>query len=55
MPHVRNTCPGVPWGVRGPKTTGEAHQSLLAPATAGLEVDHESPGRDDVVLTLLAQ
>ena len=20
MPHVRQTCPGVPWSVRGPKT-----------------------------------
>ena len=19
VPHVRNTCPGVPWGVRGPE------------------------------------
>ena len=23
MPHVRNTCPGVPWGVRGTKTMGD--------------------------------
>jgi len=22
VPHVRPTCPGLPWGVRGPKTVG---------------------------------
>ena len=24
MPHVRLTCPGVPWGVHGPKKTGRS-------------------------------
>jgi hypothetical protein len=28
VPHVRLTCPGVPWGVHGPKTKGGAHRSL---------------------------
>jgi hypothetical protein len=23
VPHVRNTRPGLPWGVRGPKTMGD--------------------------------
>jgi hypothetical protein len=23
VPHVRPTCPGVPWGVHGPKTMGD--------------------------------
>jgi hypothetical protein len=23
VPHVRHTCPGVPWGVRGPKKMGD--------------------------------
>ncbi len=28
MRHVRPTCPGLPWGVPGPKKTGEAHNGF---------------------------
>jgi hypothetical protein len=40
VPHVRPTCPGLPWGVRGPKTTGEAHDSfpLIAADSRFLEL-----------------
>src|ERR1700722_19136442 len=29
VPHVRPSCPGVPRGVRGPKTTGEAPTTVF--------------------------
>ena len=29
VPHVRQTCPGVPWGVRGPKKMGATQRSLF--------------------------
>jgi hypothetical protein len=29
VPHVRLTCPGVPWGVHGPKEMGAAQRSSL--------------------------
>ncbi len=32
VPHVRPPCPGVPWGVRGPKMTGDS-DFLLRGAT----------------------
>jgi hypothetical protein len=28
VPHVRLTCPGLPWGVRGPKMMGAAQRLL---------------------------
>jgi hypothetical protein len=28
VPHVRPTCPGLPWGVHGPNMTGEALRTL---------------------------
>jgi hypothetical protein len=29
VPHVRLTCPGLPWGVRGPKKMGAAQTIAL--------------------------
>jgi hypothetical protein len=47
VPHVRPTRPGLPWGVRGPKTTGDPEGSpsndLSLYQTAGKDLRKNLP------------
>jgi len=42
VPHVRPTCPGVPWGVHGPRKMGAALSTLLQRGQKGYGQEQDS-------------